>query len=57
MTADEIVRRLAASRFVYDHYSCFFCHSLVNADGSMDEDHSRSCVYALALAYVEANPA
>ncbi len=69
MTADEIVRKLAAGDYVYDTVSCFFCGGGVKwreggrsleatTDAEMYEaSHADDCLYALALAYVEANPA
>jgi hypothetical protein len=56
---DGIVRKLATSTWVYDSYVCINCNALV-ADvetGEMDEPHEDDCPHALALAYVEANPA
>lgn len=61
MTADEIVRRLAASDWVYDHVACFHCGAQVAYDAESNvtgakEQHTEGCVYALALAYVETIP-
>lgn len=67
--ADAIVRRLAAGDYVYDTVSCWFCGSGVKwREGGLSSgattdaemyvgQHSDGCLYALALAYVEANPA
>lgn len=53
---ERIVRGFAAGPWIYDSYICFQCKSLVNADGTMDEEHSKLCPYAAAVRWVEANP-
>lgn len=59
---DAIVRKLAESEWVYDYVCCYHCGAQVSYDDESNitgvkDGHTDDCLYALALAYVEANPA